>query len=282
MEDVSTPSRSFYARHEFLIRRLHSLSGLIPVGVFLLMHLSLNFTPFLDPALFQQGVDQIHMLGAALWIVEWLGIFLPILFHGIVGLWIVYEGQSNSSQYPYRANYRYTLQRITGVLAFVFIIYHVAHMHHYGAYLDPILGEGVGGQFDPHAPHAAPSAAAALAPWWVKALYVVGLSATVFHLANGVWTFGITWGLWITPQAQRRADGIAIGVGVLLMALGLGSLVGLSKPELVEEGQAWAEQRRKQDIEPRDPERDADPAGPSLDDAAEANSADEADQAGGG
>ncbi len=33
-------------------------------------------------------------------------------------------------------------------------------------------------------------------------LYSVGVLSCVFHLANGIWTFGITWGLWITPEAQ--------------------------------------------------------------------------------
>ena len=27
----------------------------------------------------------------------------------------------------------------------------------------------------------------------------------VFHLANGLWTMGITWGVWTSPAAQRRA-----------------------------------------------------------------------------
>jgi succinate dehydrogenase / fumarate reductase cytochrome b subunit len=219
----------------------------------LVFHLTVNFSSLLSPDLFQEAVNLIHILGPALWIAEWTGIFLPMLFHGIVGLWIVSEGRSNTSNYPYRNNVRYTLQRVTGVIAFVYIIYHVAHMHHYGAYLNSLFGEGVGGQFIPEE-YAASSAAAAIAPLWVKIVYILGMGATVFHLANGVWTFGITWGLWISPAAQKRADYIALGLGLALFGLGVGAIVGLSDPELVKEGQQharehWAHEAAEQQAE---------------------------------
>jgi succinate dehydrogenase / fumarate reductase cytochrome b subunit len=57
-------------------------------------------------------------------------------------------------------------------------------------------------------------------------LYAIGVLAAVFHLANGIWTMGITWGVWISPAAQRRAD-IACGVfGAGLAVLSLAALFG--------------------------------------------------------
>lgn len=236
MESSNSESKSFFRRHEFLIRRLHSLSGLIPVGVFLIFHLLTNSTVAISAEFFQVNVDRIHeSLGPLLPIAEWVGIFIPILFHGIVGLWIVQEGHNNIGNYPYRNNWRYYLQRVTGVIAFVYIFYHVAHMHHLGTYLNPFFGgETIGGQF---VPEAAPStAAAAIQPIWVKAIYVVGMLSAVFHFANGIWTMGITWGLWITPAAQRRADYVAVAVGLLLGTAGLASVWGLSDDQLAKEG----------------------------------------------
>ena len=64
----------------------------------------------------------------------------------------------------------------------------------------------------------------------------IGVVSSVFHLANGVWTAGITWGLWITPAAQKRADYIALGLGVAMAIFGTLSLWGLSDPKLVEAG----------------------------------------------
>ena len=42
---------------------------------------------------------------------------------------IIAGGLPNTHNYPYGANYRYTLQRATGVIAFLFIMLHVFHMH---------------------------------------------------------------------------------------------------------------------------------------------------------
>ena len=38
-------------------------------------------------------------------------------------------------------------------------------------------------------------------------LYPIGILAATFHLANGFWTAGITWGLTVSAGAQRRWRG---------------------------------------------------------------------------
>ena len=115
---------SVFGRHEFLIRRLHSLTGLVPVGAFLTVHILANMG-ILDNS-YQQRVDMIHSTGErTLEVVEWTCIFLPILFHGIIGTIIVARGQRNLAYYPYPGNLRYTLQRWSGVIAFAFIFWHV-------------------------------------------------------------------------------------------------------------------------------------------------------------
>jgi succinate dehydrogenase / fumarate reductase cytochrome b subunit len=55
----------------------------------------------------------------------------------------------------------------------------------------------------------------------VSILYCIGILSTVFHFANGLWTQGITWGLWTSPAAMRRANWISVAVGLLLGAAGL-------------------------------------------------------------
>ena len=80
-------------------------------------------------------MNQIHSLGIILPVVEWVFIFIPMLFHGIVGLMIISSGMPNASAYPYNGNIRYTLQRATGMIVFVFIVWHVIQMHHMGLLL---------------------------------------------------------------------------------------------------------------------------------------------------
>ena len=105
----------------------------------------------------------------------------------------------------------------------MFILAHVAHMHHMGGWLDP--SHRWLGRFEPGA--ASSSAAVAIQPVAITILYVIGLLAAVFHFANGLWTLGITWGLWTSPAAMRRANAVSVVVGLALAAAGLGSVVRL-------------------------------------------------------
>lgn len=224
---ATNESSSFLIRHEFLIRRLHSLSGLIPVGAYMVIHLMTNASVLNSPGTFQRAVYQIHSLGAALPVIEWGFIFLPILFHAIFGIVIIRGGLPNTSAYRYTSNTRYTLQRRTGVIAFLFIVFHVFHMHgwfHFEAWQTNIAEPLGGAMFRPY--NAASSLAAAMAGFLYPVLYFIGLLACVYHLANGLWTMGITWGLWTTPAAQQRANWISIVFGVGLFAVSLGALVG--------------------------------------------------------
>ena len=216
---MSDPAPSFFARHQFLIYRLFSLSGLVPVGAFLVVHLLTNASILAGPGTFQSRVDMIHSIGeAALPFVEWAFIFLPMLFHATVGFIIIATGAPNIGSYPLVGNVRYTLQRATGMIAFVFIIGHVIHLHWMGRSFG-------GGQFDPHA--ASSTAAVAIHPVLATALYAIGVLCAVFHFANGLWTLGITWGLWTSPAAMRRANAVSVVVGLLLAAAGLGAIGGL-------------------------------------------------------
>jgi succinate dehydrogenase / fumarate reductase cytochrome b subunit len=127
--EESEANSSFFGRHDFLIRRLHSLSGLIPVGAYMVIHLLTNASILNGVSTFQRNVNTIHSLGRILPLVEWTFIFIPLLFHAIIGVMIIRSGVSNTSHYPYTNNYRYTLQRVSGVVALLFILWHVFHMH---------------------------------------------------------------------------------------------------------------------------------------------------------
>lgn len=220
---------TFYGRHEFLLRRLHSLSGIVPVGAYMCVHLLTNASVLGGPATFLDQVEAIHRLGVILPFVEWTFIFLPLIFHAALGVVRAVYCETNAGVYRYGSNIRYTLQRVTAWIALVFIAWHVFHMHgwlHNSYWLENIAKPLRGGQFNPH--YATSSAAAALGPLLVKILYAIGVLACVYHLANGLWTSGITWGLWTTPAAQRRADYVCTAFGVLLAFVGLGALVGMS------------------------------------------------------
>jgi succinate dehydrogenase / fumarate reductase cytochrome b subunit len=228
---VSLPDfAAIFGRYEFVVRRLHSLIGLAPIGGYLGIHLATNASILDGPETYQLRVDEIHSLGPiTLPLVEWLFIFLPILFHGLIGLVIVTRGKRNVLYYPYRENIRYTLQRGTGVIAFTFILWHVFHMRgwlNFPWWLQHVTRPLGGGTFDPH-DAAATAAAAIQASVAIGIVYAVGILSCVYHLANGLWTMGITWGVWTSPHAQRWANVPCAALGLGLAAIGLGALLGM-------------------------------------------------------
>lgn len=194
----------------------------------MVVHLTANASIWNGAGTYQQAVNQIHSLGALLPVVEWAFIFLPILFHGIYGIAIIRDGLPNNSSYPTSSNIRYTLQRASGLIAFLFIAWHVFHMHgwiHTETWREFI--QPLGAQFAPF--NAATTATAAMQQsFLVRGAYLVGILACVFHLANGVWTMGITWGLWTTPEAQQRGNVVAAGVGVLVTVIGVAAWAGFA------------------------------------------------------
>jgi succinate dehydrogenase / fumarate reductase cytochrome b subunit len=150
---------------------------------------------------------------------------------------IVCRGKRNVADYPYVGNIRYTLQRWTGVIAFAYILWHVFHLH--GWLKSPWWTEHVvrplgGGQFDPK--NAYTAAEAIQASIWIQLLFVIGVLASVYHFANGLWTMGITWGVWTSPRAQRWANVPCAAIGVFLAVVGLASIVGMARAERPKRG----------------------------------------------
>lgn len=239
--------RSWFQEHHFLLRRLHSLSGVIPIGLFVISHLMTNGSIVwgvinrgrheaeghagLHPGVltFQHEVNFIHSLPFLI-LIEIFGLWLPIAFHSILGIYYARSGKSNVGSYAYQANWRYTLQRVSGYLGVLFIFYHVATLRWGWTWLVP-GGTKWSGDY------AASTLAAALqgsstgitiAGFLVSAFYMLGVSLLVFHLANGLWTTAITWGLTISRGAQRRWGFACAGIGAGLMALAWSAVIGFA------------------------------------------------------
>ncbi len=142
---------------------------------------------------------------------------------------IVLRGKRNLLNYPYAGNIRYTLQRSTGVAAFAFILWHVFQMRGWleipwwSQHVTRPLG---GALFDYQ--NAAETASRAIsASAWVIAAYALGVTVSVYHLGNGLWTAGSTWGVWTSQAARRGANYPCAAAGLALLAVGLGALVGM-------------------------------------------------------
>jgi succinate dehydrogenase / fumarate reductase cytochrome b subunit len=197
--------------HSFLWRRLHSLSGVFPVGVFLLEHLFSNSFALRGPQAYNNYVGFLVSL-PYLPIIETVFIFIPILFHSLYGIYIWWRGDSNLSDYPYAGNWLYTLQRVSGMIAFVYIGYHVWEQRFSGVHL-------------PEHPELAYSkVAGSVANPMIAAFYALGIISACFHFGYGLWLFGCKWGITTGPKAQKLSAVACGGVGAALCSMGLLSL----------------------------------------------------------
>ena len=211
----------------FLLRRLHSLTGLV-FGGYLCVHLIVNATLAEGarhdgaPTVFQQQVDKIHSLPFLL-AVEWTMIYLPILYHTFYGTWITVTGQPNVGKYPYAKNWFYVLQRISAIILIAFMAFHILTMK-------GVFGGDLGHTltFVP-VNYASESTARHMnAGFWVWGfVYPIGILASCYHLANGFWTAGITWGLTVSKQAIRRWGIVCTFLFLFTFGCGMTALVSL-------------------------------------------------------
>ena len=110
--------------YSFLLRKLHSLSGIVPIGAFLIEHILSNFEALKGPAAYAAQVKFLNSLPLVR-VLEWGFIFIPLAFHALYGVYIALRGKSNVIYYPWAGNWMYLSQRVTGIIALLYIAYHV-------------------------------------------------------------------------------------------------------------------------------------------------------------
>lgn len=191
----------------FLLRRLHSLSGVVPIGAFLVEHFISNAEAFKGPIAYGKQVEFLNSL-PGVFLLELFFIWIPILYHGLYGVYIWYRGDTNVADYPWAGNWMYTAQRWTGILAFVYIVQHTYSLRFTGVRLatDPMQSFAkVQAQF--HNP-------------WMIAFYGVGIVASCWHFSYGLWLFAAKWGITTGARARRRFGYVCFALALALVSMG--------------------------------------------------------------
>jgi succinate dehydrogenase / fumarate reductase, cytochrome b subunit len=202
----------------FLLRRLHSLTGIV-FGGYLVVHLLINATLAQGTRphdVYGMQVYKIHSL-PFLPVIEWTFIYLPILFHTVYGIYLTVRAQPNTGHYPYAKNWFYLLQRISAVIIVFFMLFHVLSLKYH------LFGSNYG--FDANAATATIRHHMAQSFFVTWILYPTGILASCYHLANGFWTAAITWGLTVSKGAQRRWGYACAGLFALTFIAGITALI---------------------------------------------------------
>ncbi|HLR68656.1 MAG TPA: succinate dehydrogenase cytochrome b558 subunit [Virgibacillus sp.] len=190
---------------DFFARRLHSLLGIIPVGLFLVQHLVINHFATRGEEAFNTASNFMGNLPFVLFL-EWFVIYIPLMFHAFYGVYIAFTAKNNVNRYGTYRNWMFMLQRITGVILVVFIAWHI-----YQTRIQKALGAEV--NYD--------MMADILANPFMLVFYIVGVLSATFHLANGLWAFLVTWGITQSPKSQKIVSYISIIVFFVLSIIGL-------------------------------------------------------------
>lgn len=194
------------ARH-FLLRKLHSLTGVFPLGVFLFEHFYTNAKAMFGPEAFNEAAQALHRIPYLVGPGEIILLALPLLFHGLYGLVISSTASVNLQYYPRMHNLFYIFQRVSGIVLLFFIAYHVWNTRLQTTFYDKII------DYSYMAHYFTPAA--------VKVIYIVGVLAAVFHLSHGLWSFCIKWGIITTPQGQRNLFLVSMGLFVVMSFIGI-------------------------------------------------------------
>lgn len=199
------------AGHSFLLRRLHSLTGIFPVGAFLLEHFLSNAYATNGPSAYADQVKLLTGLPFLVW-VEAIFIWIPILFHSVYGFYIWYRGESNVLDYPWLGNWMYAAQRWTGAITFAYIAFHTWEMRFSGIELKT------------NSEAAFAKVQLSLSHPWVLAFYVAGIVAASWHFSYGLWLFAAKWGFTVGNKSRQKFGYVCFGLAIALIIVGIATI----------------------------------------------------------
>ncbi|WP_033828256.1 succinate dehydrogenase cytochrome b558 subunit [Bacillus andreraoultii] len=198
---------------EFRHRRLHSILGVIPVGLFLIMHLMINYNATKGPEAFNEAAGFMERLPFLI-VLEFLFIYIPILFHAIYGVYIAFTAKNNLGRFGKFRNWMFFLQRVSGVILIIFIAWHVWETRlakaFYGAEVNfDMMANIVDNPF-------------------MLFFYILGIVAATFHLSNGLWSFCVSWGITVSPHSQKINTYVTIVIFLALSFVGVRAILAFA------------------------------------------------------
>ncbi len=180
------------------------------MGLFLTQHLIVNYFATGGEDSFNAAAHFMESLPFR-YALEIFVIFLPLMFHAFYGIYIAFTAKNNTQRFSTFRNWMFVAQRITGIFLVIFIAWHV-----YETRWQVAIGADKA-DFD--------MMADILGNPWMFGFYVAGVLAATFHLANGIWSFLVSWGITQSAASQRVATYVTLGIFVALSVVGIRALL---------------------------------------------------------
>jgi succinate dehydrogenase / fumarate reductase cytochrome b subunit len=210
---TTSPLSRSDARSGFLRARIASFLAVFPLGVWVVVHLWHNLYAFEGPEAWQSAVTgYAHPFAEA---VAGIIALLPLAIHIVWGTGRLITSRPNNLWYGYYNNLKYLLQRLSAVGVLLFVGAHL-----WLAFIKPRIVDG-------HAEDFADIAHEMHFHLPTLLVYVLGTLGVAYHLANGLQTVAMGWGLVSTQKGLRRLEGWVIVAFVLLLAMSWGAIYAL-------------------------------------------------------
>lgn len=201
------------SKNEFYLRRLHSLIGIIPIGAFLIVHLMINHQATQGAEAFNKAAGFMESLPFLL-VTELILIYIPILYHGLYGIHIAFTAKENIGHYSLFRNWMFALQRLTGIIAFVFIFVHLWQTRLQKLFFGKEISYDMMHQTLQN-------------PIWVI-VYIICVIAVIFHFSNGIWSFLVTWGFLQSKKSQRIFTWVSLIIFLILSYIGVTAILAFA------------------------------------------------------
>jgi succinate dehydrogenase / fumarate reductase cytochrome b subunit len=192
------------------VRRAFSLTGIVPLGAFVVVHLAANARALAGDEAFARVAHRFEHV-PALGLVEAIVVFAPLLFHAGFGLWLVVTRRPLATPSPYPPVLRVAM-RVTGVLAVAFLAMHLPELRFRTPTARP-AGDALLTMLaaDLSSMHAGvPLRAVA---------YLLGTACVCFHFATGLWGAFAATPRGEARTTRRRAAWWAAAVGTTMWIL---------------------------------------------------------------
>ena len=200
-----------YLCTDFYIRRIHSILGIVPIGIFLCLHLTLNSSAIFGVDAWSAVIDGMRSVPFII-LGELFIIAIPILFHAVYGFYIVYLSDMPLLRYQYVKNWMFILQRVTAVITTIFVIYLVLFVR--------ILTDSTLDVMS--------AMANALQTPVGFILELIGIWASIYHFTNGIFTFLVTWGVLQGDRVQKVVSFLTMLLCAALCLLALIILIRIA------------------------------------------------------
>ncbi|MDB4943008.1 MAG: Succinate dehydrogenase cytochrome b558 subunit [Labilithrix sp.] len=212
---MSSAAESTTAKHDtsFLRSRLGSALAVFPLGVWTVAHLFNNLSAFKGAAAWQQDVTEYK--NPVVFFTTSIIALLPLVLHTIWGIGRLLTVQPNNVRYGFFSNQKYLLQRISAVGILFFLGAHIwlAMLHPRITTGRPEVFADISHEMHHHLP--------------TLLVYVLGTLGVAYHLANGLQTFAMGWGVVTSHRALKRLGALVYVTFALLLAMCWGTIYAL-------------------------------------------------------